>query len=81
MRRIGGRLLLLCIGVFLIYLMIAPPDRSANDGKTHVRYWFVSGPDEQIPYPVTQFNKTHKDIVIDATPSSSLIFQNSGLSK
>ena len=68
MRRIGERLLLFCIGAFLIYLMIVPPDRSVNDGKTHVRYWFVSGPDEQIPYRVTQFNKTHKDIVIDATP-------------
>jgi len=39
-----------------------------DDGKIHVRYWFVTDADERIPYRVTQFNKTHDDIFVDAIP-------------
>jgi len=54
--------------VYLMYTLFASPQILVDDGKIHVRYWFVSGPEEVIPYRVTQFNKTHDDIFVDATP-------------
>ncbi len=48
--------------------MFASTQTVVDDGKIHVRYWFVTDADERIPYRVTQFNKTHDDIFVDAIP-------------
>lgn len=68
MRKLIVKILLLPIAVYLMYAMFASPQSVVDDGKIHVRYWFVSGPNDVIPYRVTQFNKTHDNIVVDATP-------------
>lgn len=68
MRNLIVKILLVPLVVYLMYELFASPYTVADDGKIHVRYWFVSGPDERIPYRVTQFNKTHDDIFVEATP-------------
>ena len=68
MRKHIVKILLLPIVVYLMYAMFASPQTVVDDGKIHVKYWFVTGANEEIPYRVTQFNKTHDDIVVDATP-------------
>ena len=68
MRNLIVKILLVPLVVYLMYELFASPYAAVDDGKIHVRYWFVSGPDERIPYRVTQFNKTHDDIFVEATP-------------
>ena len=68
MRKHIAKILLLPLAAYLMYALFASPHTVVDDGKIHVRYWFVSGPEEVIPYRVTQFNKMHDDIFVDATP-------------
>ncbi|UCH65573.1 MAG: ABC transporter substrate-binding protein [Ignavibacterium sp.] len=76
MRKHIVKILLLPIAVYLMYEMFATPQIVADDGKIHVRYWFVTDADDRIPYRVTQFNKTHDDIVVDATPLPFIEHEN-----
>jgi multiple sugar transport system substrate-binding protein len=54
------------ISVLLITLFI-PTSHSYSDGKIHVRYWYVTGAKEEIPYHVKRFNEIQDRIFVEAT--------------
>lgn len=66
MKRIGYTILSMAVLVLLFW------DSSANDqppdGKTHIRYWYIVGSDDDVPYTVRKFNEIQDSIVVDATP-------------
>ena len=38
------------------------------DGRTHIRYWYIVGAEDDVPYSVRRFNQIQDSIVINATP-------------
>lgn len=61
-------------GVFVILAALAalfltgPDSGPPDDGKVHVRYWHITGLEEQVPYHTRAFNARQDSIVIDQTP-------------
>ena len=41
-----------------------PPE----DDKTHIRYWYIVGSEDDVPYTVHKFNQIQDSIVVHATP-------------
>lgn len=41
---------------------------TATDGATHIRYWYIVGAEDDVPYSVRRFNQIQDSIVVDATP-------------
>jgi len=63
---------LLIGGIFtvgLVGLIVGPSSRSQEpaDGKTHIRYWQITGQKDVESYPVRAFNDLQDQIVIEAT--------------
>lgn len=54
---------IIAMGIFLFM----PDNKPPNDNKIRLRYWMVSGLQEQ-PFHVTEFNRTHPNIIIETTP-------------
>lgn len=54
---------LAAMGLFLFLPDSKPPE----DGKIRLRYWMVSAMKE-LPYHLTEFNRTHQDIIVESTP-------------
>lgn len=55
-------------GLAVLFLMIMPNAEEKNDGKTHVKYWYVAGKEDDVPYGVIKFNVSQDSVIIDATP-------------
>lgn len=53
---------LAAMGLFLFLPDSKPPD----DGKIRLKYWMVSAMTE-LPFHVTEFNRTHQNIIVEAT--------------
>lgn len=54
---------ILAMGLFLFL----PDSKTSPDGKIRLKYWMVSAMKE-VPYHITEFNRTHPDIVVEPTP-------------
>jgi len=54
---------LIAMGLFLFM----PDSKPPNDGKIRLKYWMVSAMKEQ-PFHVTEFNRTHENIIVEPTP-------------
>lgn len=52
----------------LLLLLFIPTSKDYSDGKIHIRYWYVTGAKEQIPYHVKKFNEIQDRIVVEPTP-------------
>ena len=39
-----------------------------DDGKTHIRYWYIVAAEDQIPFTVRRFNEAQDTVVVHATP-------------
>lgn len=61
---IGGLLLVL----ILVSMLFIPESNQNNDGKIHLRYWYVTGTKEEIPYHAKEYNSIQDSVVIDCTP-------------
>lgn len=58
------------LGTALMVLLLwtnGNPDRVPSD-RTHLRYWYIVGAEDDVPYSVRRFNQIQDSIVIDATP-------------
>src|SRR3990170_4410060 len=54
------------ISALLLVLFIPSPDEH-SDGKIHIKYWYVTGAKEEIPYHVKKFNSIQNRIVVEPT--------------
>ncbi len=61
---IGGVLLVLLLAAMLFI----PESKQKDDGKIHLRYWYVTGTKEQIPFHAKEFNAIQDSIVVECTP-------------
>ncbi|NWF90677.1 MAG: extracellular solute-binding protein, partial [Ignavibacteriaceae bacterium] len=48
------------------FFLFLPEIKTPVDGKIRLKYWMVSGLQEQ-PFHVTEFNRTHKNISVEVT--------------
>lgn len=64
-QRVG---LALAAAVALGALVWNPAPRVPDDGKTHIRYWYIVGAEDAVPYHARRFNEIQDSIVVDATP-------------
>lgn len=65
LRRVGlGALLAAGAALLLWDPAAAPPE----DGKIRLRYWYVVGADDAVPYHARRFNAIQDEIVVEATP-------------
>ena len=55
------------IVALLLLALFIPSSKKINDGKIHIRYWYVTGAKEQIPYHVKEFNSIQDSIVVEPT--------------
>jgi len=53
----------LAMGLFLFM----PESKAPADGRIRLKYWMVSAMKED-PFHVTEFNRTHPDIIVEPTP-------------
>ncbi|MEM6782874.1 MAG: ABC transporter substrate-binding protein [Bacteroidota bacterium] len=50
-------------------VLLWTPERAApEDGRTHIRYWYIVGAQDDVPYHARRFNEVQDSIVVDATP-------------
>lgn len=54
---------LIAMGLFLFM----PDSKPPADGKIRLKYWMVSAMKE-LPFHVTEFNRTHQNIIVESTP-------------
>lgn len=64
-KRIG---LALAALVALGALVWNPAERPPDDGKTHIRYWYIVGAQDDVPYHARRFNEVQDSIIVEATP-------------
>lgn len=51
------------------FLLVWNPQRAEpDDGRVHIRYWYIVGADDSIPYHARRFNEVQDSIFVDATP-------------
>jgi ABC-type glycerol-3-phosphate transport system substrate-binding protein len=54
--------------VFIILAaLFLPTAEKKSDGKIHIRYWYVTGAKEVVPYHVSKFNASQDSIVVEPT--------------
>jgi multiple sugar transport system substrate-binding protein len=62
------------IGLTLLAVVTAgllfwnPGERAPDDGKVHIRYWYIVGAEDDVPYHARRFNEVQDSIVVEATP-------------
>jgi ABC-type glycerol-3-phosphate transport system substrate-binding protein len=68
-RTIGSRLLLALGAAGVVALLAWNPARpEPADGRTHIRYWYIVGAEDAVPYHARRFNEVQDSIVVEATP-------------
>jgi multiple sugar transport system substrate-binding protein len=62
--------LALVLGAFAVvgFLFWDPDPVEPADGKTHIRYWYIVGAEDDVPYHARRFNEVQDSIVVHATP-------------
>jgi multiple sugar transport system substrate-binding protein len=50
------------------FLFWTPAERSPDDGRTYIRYWYIVGANDTVPYHARRFNEVQDSIVVQATP-------------
>ena len=69
MRVLKGLTFALLALVILVLLVSTPfTTNEPSDGRTHIRYWYIVGADDDVPPTVRRFNETQDSIVVHATP-------------
>ena len=58
-------IVLILLALVIVFL---PHGEKANDGKTHINYWYVAGKNDNVPYAVNKFNESQDSVFVDATP-------------
>ena len=51
----------------LLLVLFIPSSDEHSDGKIHIKYWYVTGAKEEIPYHVKKFNSIQNRIVVEPT--------------
>ncbi len=64
-QRIGWVLVAIVTVAFLFW---TPGRDVPDDGKTHIRYWYIVGAQDDVPYHARRFNEVQDSIFVDATP-------------
>jgi ABC-type glycerol-3-phosphate transport system substrate-binding protein len=61
----------LAAGIIAVIVIMAalfvPTAKKKDDGKIHIRYWYVTGAKELVPYHVSKFNASQDRIVVEPT--------------
>lgn len=66
---VRGAGLVLLVAVVIAAIFWDPNKRQwPNDGKTHIRYWYIVAAEDQVPYTVRRFNAAQDSVVVHATP-------------
>lgn len=60
-------ILLSLIVIAALGLLFIPQSKAFDDGKIRIKYWMVSALLET-PYHITEYNRLHKDIIVEPTP-------------
>jgi multiple sugar transport system substrate-binding protein len=69
LRTIAQRLGLAAAAVLTVVLLAWNPARQTpDDGRTHIRYWYIVGANDDIPYHARRFNEVQDSILVEATP-------------
>lgn len=69
LRTIAQRLGLVAAAVVTVGLLVWNPARQEpNDGRTHIRYWYIVGANDDVPYHARRFNEVQDSVVVHATP-------------
>jgi multiple sugar transport system substrate-binding protein len=50
------------------FLLWSPAERFPDDGRTYIRYWYIVGANDVVPYHARRFNEVQDSIVVVATP-------------
>jgi multiple sugar transport system substrate-binding protein len=60
----------LVLGALLVvgFLFWTPAPDEPDDGRTHLRYWYIVGAQDAVPYHARRFNEVQDSIVVHATP-------------
>jgi multiple sugar transport system substrate-binding protein len=60
---------LVVAGLFTVGLLFwTPAERAPDDGRTHIRYWYIVGAADAVPYHARRFNEVQDSIYVEATP-------------
>ena len=54
--------------VVLGFLFWSPEADEPDDGRVHIRYWYIVGAEDAVPYHARRFNEVQDSIVVEATP-------------
>lgn len=64
-RRLGiGLVAVVAVG----FLFWSPATEFPDDGRTYLRYWYIVGASDAVPYHARRFNEVQDSIVVVATP-------------
>jgi multiple sugar transport system substrate-binding protein len=58
----------LTAAVVVGFLFWTPAERFPDDGRTYIRYWYIVGANDTVPYHARRFNEVQDSIVVVATP-------------
>lgn len=50
------------------FLFWNPAPDEPDDGRTHIRYWYIVGAQDAVPYHARRFNEVQDSIVVHASP-------------
>ncbi len=57
------------VALVTLGLLVWTPGRKVpSDGKTHIRYWYIVGAQDAVPYHARRFNEVQDSVVVEATP-------------
>ncbi|MDX1418450.1 MAG: ABC transporter substrate-binding protein [Rubricoccaceae bacterium] len=69
LRLIAQRVLIALGAVLAVgFLFWTPAPDEPDDGRTHIRYWYIVGAEDDVPYHARRFNEVQDAIVVHATP-------------
>lgn len=57
-----------CIAAIVLVFWNPSGSQPPEDGKAHIRYWYMVGIEDDVPYTVHKFNEIQDSIVVHATP-------------
>jgi multiple sugar transport system substrate-binding protein len=60
----------LALGALLVlgFLFWNPAPDEPEDGRVHIRYWYIVGAQDAVPYHARRFNEVQDAVVVHATP-------------
>ena len=56
------------LAIAAIVIIFWTPEGAKDDNKIHIKYWFVAGKKDDIPYSALKFNQSQDSIYVDCTP-------------